>query len=262
MINFTKNKILKSKLYNEPFPYFVVNNLIPKPKLDKLNKVLPSFDEVSGKDILYQSTSKTKKTFLPSSKLFKQLKKKKIFKEVDLLFNKLKPLVVKKFEKEIKKYVSPLYQKKKLNYHSSFSIMKKGYIKSPHVDRRDHLVHILFYPFSDNKRGGDIQVEKLINNNKKKYDVFPNKNETKVYKRFQVKNNFCIFTLNVPWSYHSVNEYRSFKDRKYFYAVYDFPIKKIGSNLNNRKKGFNSNSFWIDNVTIKSARRKKIFLSE
>ena len=103
------------------------------------------------------------------------------------MFKKLEAVVVKKFEKEIKKYVSPLYQKKKLNYHSSFSIMKKGYIKSPHVDRRDHLVHILFYPFSDDKKGGDIQVEKLINNKKKEYDVFPKKMRLKFIRDIKLK---------------------------------------------------------------------------
>ena len=39
--------------------------------------------------------------------------------------------------------------------------MRKGYLKSAHLDRRDHLLHILFYPSSDSSKGGDIQIMKL-----------------------------------------------------------------------------------------------------
>ena len=43
MLNFAKKKINKSKLNVEPFPYFVVNNLIPQKELEKITKILPSF---------------------------------------------------------------------------------------------------------------------------------------------------------------------------------------------------------------------------
>lgn len=261
MINFTKKQVLKSKVEINPFPYFVVKNLLPKSDLKKLNKVLPSFNEIADKESLLQSKSKTKKTILPSSRQYKKVHKNAIFKKTDKLFEKIKPLVIKKFEPYIKKYVNIKYQKSKLNYHSSFSIMRKGYKKSAHLDRRDHLVHILFYTTSDHTKGGDIQIEKLVKN-KKVYDIFPNKNDLKVQKKYKVKDNFCLFTLNTPWSYHSASEYMGNKDRKYFYAVYDFPITKLGSIKKNRKKGFNLNSFWKDDVLIKSQTRKKNFFSE
>ena len=41
--------------------------------------------------------------------------------------------------------------------------MRKGYVKSAHIDRRDHLLHILFYPSSDSSKGGNIQIMKLKN---------------------------------------------------------------------------------------------------
>ena len=55
---------VKSRLEKDPFPFFVVNNLIPKSNLKKLNKILPKFSEIGNNDVLYQSTSKTKKTIL------------------------------------------------------------------------------------------------------------------------------------------------------------------------------------------------------
>ena len=44
--------------------------------------------------------------------------------------------------------------------------------------------------------------------------------------------------------------------------VYDFPIKKSGSIIKNRKKGFNNNDYWVNKVSVKSNRRKNFFLTE
>ena len=49
--------------------------------------------------------------------------------------------------------------------------MRKGYLKSAHLDRRDHLLHILFYPSSDSSKGGDIQIMKLKKNPKNKINL-------------------------------------------------------------------------------------------
>ena len=43
----------------------------------------------------------------------------------------------------------------------SLSLMRRGYIKSTHRDRRDHLIHALFYIISESTKGGDIQIIKL-----------------------------------------------------------------------------------------------------
>ena len=74
--------------------------------------------------------------------------------------------------------------------------MRKGYIKSAHIDRRDHLLHVLFYLSSDDAKGGEIKIMKLkkkIKNNF--YDIFPSKKDLKLFKSYKVKNNFCLFTL-------------------------------------------------------------------
>lgn len=256
-----KKKINKCKIRENPYPYLAMNNFLPKKNLNSLNKILPGYDELQGEGLLYQSTSQTKKSIFPSSKKFKNLNKKKNFKELNLVFKKLQPILIKKFSKYINNHTTINAKKVKLNYHFSYSVMRKGYLKSSHIDRRDHLIHGILYPCSDHHNGGDI----LINELKKKknyFDVFPKKKDLKINKKFKVRNNFCIFILNVPWSYHSVSKYMSNKDRKYFYVAYDFKIPKKGSIAKNRKKGYNANLFWKNSVEIKSKARKKIFLSE
>ena len=86
--------------------------------------------------IYYQSISK-QKTLLPSSMATK-LNKNSNFKNLNKVFMKLKPQILKKFEGSIKKYYKK-FQKSRLSYHSTYSVMRKGYLKSAHLDRRDHL---------------------------------------------------------------------------------------------------------------------------
>ena len=78
-----------------------------------------------------------------------------------------------------------------------------------------------------------------------------------MFKSYKIKNNFCLFTLNVPWSYHSVSKYNGKKDRKFFYSVYDFPSNRTGKILKNRKQGNNQNEFWNSKVSVMSSKRKK-----
>jgi len=256
-----KNKIQNSKLHKIPYPYLAINNFLPKKYLNSLNKILPSYDELQGDGLLYQSTSKTKKTIFPNSKQFKNLNKKKSFKDLNLLFKKLDSTLVKKFEKEINTFTTISAKKTKLDYSFSYSVMKKGYLKSSHIDRRDHLIHCIFYPYSNHFKGGDI-LKKKLKKKKKYFDIFPKKQDLKTNRKFKVKNNFCIFILNVPWAYHSVTKYMSKKDRKYFYIAYDFKIPKRKVNYKKSKKGYNANLFWKNKVALISKNRRKKFLSE
>ena len=139
--------------------------------------------------------------------------------------------------------------------------MTKGYKKSPHIDRRDHLIHMIFYSESDASKGGEIIINK-VKKKKNVFDVFPSKSLSKVHKKYKVYKNSLLIILNVPWAYHSVNYYRSTKDRKYLYMVYDFPIKNSGSMIKNRKKGFNANNYWMNDVAIMSKKRRNTFLTE
>ena len=94
-----KKKIQKSKLYTSPYPYLAMNNFLPKKHLNSLNKILPSYDQLQGDGLLYQSSSGTKKSIFPNSKQFKNLKKKKKFNNLNLIFKKLEHILLKKFEK-------------------------------------------------------------------------------------------------------------------------------------------------------------------
>ena len=90
MLNYAKKKINQSKLNVKPFPYFVVNNLIPKKELEKIRKILPSFNDIKEKDVYFQSVSQTKKTLLPSSSRYKKLNKNTNFKKLNSVFKKSK----------------------------------------------------------------------------------------------------------------------------------------------------------------------------
>ena len=261
MLKLIKKKITNASLKKNPFPYLIIENFISKKDLINLNNEFPDFKNLNEKDVLLPSKSKNKKSILPNSKLHKKLLKKKIFKKLNNSFAKIEPLIKKKFSKEIKKNVVQKYQNSKLKYHMAIAMMKKGYIKSPHTDRRDHLIHCLFYVQSERNSGGDLKLFKSIKE-EICYDVFPSSKRIRQIKQFKIKPNFCIFTLNVPWAYHSVSKYNGNKDRKFIYAVYDFKIKLPGTTVKSRKKGFNLNQFWNKKVKVKSLNRKKIFLSE
>ena len=161
MLKKIKQKILEKKLSTDPFPYMFIENFFDKSFVKNLNKKLPSFDKINNKGIVYQSKSQTKKTILPSSKEYKTLEKNKLFKKVNHTFKKLKPIILKKFRDQIRDHVNKDYQNTKLKYHSSFSIMRSGYKKSSHLDRRDHLIHMIFYPYSDISKGGEIILNKI-----------------------------------------------------------------------------------------------------
>ena len=100
-----KKKIRNSKLNLYPFPYFIVNDLIPKKRTKKIDKVLPNYKDITEKDIYFQSSSKTKKTLLPSSDRYKKLNKNKNFKKLNSLFKRLKPQIISKFRKAINENV-------------------------------------------------------------------------------------------------------------------------------------------------------------
>ena len=99
MFKIAKQKIENTKIQQDPFPFLFVRNLISNKDLKRLNKVLPNYDAIVNDEILYQSKSKSKKTILPKSKNYKKLNNCKEFRNINLIFKKLKPTIVKKFEK-------------------------------------------------------------------------------------------------------------------------------------------------------------------
>ena len=261
MILKIEKKITKSKLNLQPFPHIIIKDFLPKATLDKLNKVLPNYDDVDEKNVIFQSSSKTKKTVMPDSKIFKNLLKKKIFNQINKNLKKIKPIVLRKFNNQISKHVNPNFINSKIKYNMNFGLMIKGYVKSAHLDRRDHLISGIFYPKSESNKGGNLQMCGSLDK-RKFFDVFPSKKNLRIIKNYRIKDNFCIFFLNVPWAYHAVSKYDGKRDRKYFYIDYDFSVKESSSSTKNRKKGSNLNSLWKVPVKVKSLSRKETFFTE
>lgn len=264
MLNYVKNKVSKSKVKLNPYPHIVIKNFFPKKIHKELVNLLPDFNQLSNssdKKILLQGNSKTKKTIMPDTQTFKILNKDEIFKRCNDVLQKIKPVLLKKFNNIIEENIHTKYLRSKIKYHVSVSLMKKSYSKRPHIDRRDHLIHGLYYPVTDKSQGGNLllySLKKLT----KTFDIFPKTKDLKVQKKITIDENICIFSLNVPWAYHGVDRYYGKKDRKYFYIAYDFLIRNPGNKLINRKKGFNDNKFWIKPARVKSQIRRKIFLIE
>ena len=97
------------------------------------------------------------------------------------------------------------------------------------------MLHVLFYLSSDDAKGGEIKIMKLkkkIKNNF--YDIFPSKKDLKLFKSYKVKNNFCLFTLNVPWSYHAVSKYTGKKKIENLFML--FMISRLIQLEKNLKK--------------------------
>ena len=199
---------------------------------------------------------------MPDTRLFKNLLKKKIFYQVNYNLKKIKPIIIEKFKSEILKNINPRYIKSKIKYNMNFAIMKKGYLKSAHLDRRDHLISGIFYPSTEKSKGGNLQLCKVSNSDRLIFDVFPSKKSLKIVKNYKINENFCVFFLNVPWAYHAVSKYNGNLDRKYFYIDYDFNVKKSSSSTKARREGLNKNFFWKTDVKVKSLSRKKLFFSE
>ena len=85
----------------QPFPYIFIKNIFDEKYVDKLNSFLPSYKNLKGKEILFQSKSKIKKKKLYCQvQLYKKLSKNEQFKILNKSFKYLKPIIVEKFKKK------------------------------------------------------------------------------------------------------------------------------------------------------------------
>ena len=239
----------------------IIKNFLPKKILDQLTSSLPSYSELKGNNVFIQSKSDTKRsTFFESEYFKKKLMNKQNLKNVIELFKKVEPIINQKFVDIIPNYICSDFINVKTTFSCSMSACIKNYIKSPHIDRREHKFHILFYPQIQKNSGGELCIWR--SKDKKMYDVFPEKKNLQLIKKIKATPNTCIITLNTPDSYHSVNKYSGLMERKYLYVVYDFPSSKINYELKSRIKGNNDNLFWKKPVKVFSQTRLKKFLAE
>ena len=196
----------KQKVKNNPFPYILIKNFIPKKLFLNFKKTLPSYYDLEGKNIFIQSKSKSKRSIFYESQLFKKLiSKNSYFKEVINIFMNLEEHLNDLFQKDLYKNINPNFKNVESNFSCSFSSSINNYIKSPHIDRREHKFHLLYYPDIQLNKGGDICL--WSSKEKKVYDVFPSKKNIKLSKKIIPTPNSCLITLNTPFSYHSVTKY-------------------------------------------------------
>ena len=260
-LNHVTEKIKKSKLCTYPFPHILIKNFLPKKPFNEFVKVMPDYYDLKGDNVFTQSKSGTKRGIFYESKHFKKIyNNNNSFRKIIKIFKKIENEINNKFKEEITKNVDEKYAHSKTTFSCSLSSSVKGYLKSPHIDRREHKFHFLFYLDVQKKSGGDVCLWSSKQN--QIYDVFPAKNNIKNVKKIVPIPNSCLITLNTPFSYHSVNKYIGSKERKYFYAVYDFHVSKNNYKLHNRKKGNNDNKFWTNQVKIFSKERRLNFIKE
>lgn len=256
-----ETKIKNGKLKLSPFPHLIIKKFLSKKNFLDLNKALPHFDELVGKDIFKQSNSDTKRSVFFESEFFINiLRKEKKFAETIKNFKKIEKVINKKFKDEINKYVELNFSKSKTKFSCSLSICKKNYVKSIHVDRREHKFAILYYPQIQKNSGGELCL--WSTKKKEVYDVFPDKKNLRMSKTIKATPNTCVITLNTPSAYHSVKKYNGKIDRKYIYAVYDFPSHSGNYKLKSRIKGNNENNYWKEKVKIFSKKRFNRFFTE
>ena len=254
-------KIKLSKLEVNPFPSLLIKEFLPKKILNSFILSLPSFEQMKGGDIFTQSKSGTKRSFFYNSKYFKKImKQNKSLKEVVSIFKEIEIIINKKFENEINKFVKKEFISKKTKFSCSISSSVKGYLKSTHIDRREHKFHMLYYPEILKDTGGNLNLWKSKKN--KTYDVFPSQTKVKLAKKIKASGNTCLITLNTPFAYHSVTKYNCNKERKYLYVVFDFPTSEKNYKIKQRKTGNNQNIFWKTPVKVFSKARKLNFINE
>ena len=260
-LNKVIDKIKSAKLETQPFPHLLIKDFIPRSLFLNFADALPNYNDLNGENVFTQSKSETKKSIFYESDLFKEIySKNKHFKEVILIFKKIEKSINEKFGVEINKYIKKEFASSKTNFSCSLSSCIKKYKKSAHLDRREHKFHILYYPQIQKNNGGNLCLWK--SNKKKIYDVFPSKDKINLTKKILPLPNSCVITLNTPFSYHSVTKYLGKKERKYVYAVYDFPSLKNNYEIKQRKKGNNQNIYWNSPVKVLSKRRMLKFINE
>lgn len=260
-LNILIKRLKNEKVIAYPFPYIEIKNFIPKKLFTHFNKSLINYKEFIGKDIFIQSKSKTKRSVFYESKFFKKLMKKDIyFQEVIYIFKNLEKHLNILFKEYLIENINEDYQEVKCTFSCSLSSAIKNYIKSTHIDRREHKYSFLYYPQLQANKGGELCL--WSTKPKKVYDVFPNKKNIQLSKKITPMPNSCIIFLNTPHSYHSVKKYFGDKERKYLYSVLDFPTSSENYKLFKRKKGNNNNNFWKYPVKVFSKKRMLNFINE
>ena len=255
------NTISNINLIFEPYPHIYIDEFFPK--TFKLN--LPNYNDIDD-NVYYQDTQKTKKVITYNSDNYQNLVSNNYhFKIINELFkndNEIRDLIFDKFKEILNENIENNLENidKSVNINYAVSIPK--YSKEIHVDRREHLINILYYnvdvDIDAENYGGNLELWKLKNNDSKnEYDVFPPKKDLFLSKSYKSKNNSAIIMINLPNSYHSVKlQNELFLNRKYIYIVWDYE-----KNSRDLKDNNNNSLIWKKKNKVYSEDRRQNFLN-
>ena len=244
----------------DPYPHIYISNFFPEDFILEL----PNYDEIDD-NVYYQDTHKTKKVITYNSDNYNELVLKNYnFSIINELFkndNDIRDLIFDKFKKILNENLENNFESIDKNVDINYAVSIPGYSKEIHVDRREHLINILYYDtdidFDSNDYGSDLQMWKLKDENINVYDVFPNKKDLILCKSYKPQKNSAVIMINLPNSYHSVTSQQElFHNRKYIYIVWDYE-----KNSRNLKQNNNDSLIWKKQNKVYSEDRRKNFIN-
>ena len=258
MYNFILNKIKTANITLEPYPHIVIDNFLEDNFFKKFN--LPNYDEFDD-NVYFQDNKHSKKSIVDNSldnSNYLKLLKNKNFNLFDDIFKnniEIKNVIFKKFEKYLKEHLSMNLDDIDTTTSINYSVSKPEYLKEIHIDRREHIINILYYLNEcDDSAKLELWKEKKLSEIN---DVFPKRSDMLLIKSYPIKKNSAIIMINLPWAYHSVSVQSSkFLNRKYIYVVWDYVKNSRIENVSN-----NESIIWKKKVSVVDENRRKNFIN-
>ena len=253
------NKINNSTITIEPYPHIKIDNFLEE--TFKNNIILPDYDDIDD-NVYFQDSKKSKKSIVDNSKdnsnYLKLLKNNEHFKMFNDIFkndNRIFDTLIQKFGEHLSKNLSINIDDANISTSLNYSVSIPGYLKEIHVDRREHLLNILYY-LNDCDDSAQLELWKE-KNVKEANDVFPKRSDMIISKNYYIKQNSAIIMINLPWSYHSVSiQSEQFLNRKYIYVVWDY--EKNSRVINDKN---NESVIWKKKVYVEDETRRNNFLN-
>ena len=224
-------KIEKSIIHEEPYPYIYIENLLNEELYEIIGKNYPKFEGDLENNVRYQ---------INIDNIYEEPKKYEIMKKIiEEIFNEeFYEIIVKKFEKQLKESYKEIdfskgIERRKLKGKSNkirydfqpginSPVTRESSVRKPHIDSEEEIIAGLLYlrEEDDDSKGGELVIygsKKKIKINKRKVRkqeedrVYLQKNEViNVDDLIEEKtipygrNNFVMF-INTNKSIHGVN---------------------------------------------------------
>lgn len=250
---------LNIKKVDAPYPIAFINNFLTSDKCNELFKEISAFkgyDDVvmNGRHRVNKGSKKFKEylnKFEHLGSFYKEFNTPEIFKLMKEKLDEVKK--ANSWQPELnelqysndnfgeqdfnlikylrKSWPITKFFKQTINLDIDFSKSKKGYYRKAHRDRDTRIISFLLYLNTiDKELGGEFEIYKFKNNNKKLNDLkrFPEENEVNLIDKFSPKSGQLFFFLSTPDSYHGVSKFLSEDtDRVFIYGSYSLDRKVV-----------------------------------